>query len=152
MVSFYSVTYLGQVLGYMYMQQQFWIKRPPSLESFHVSASFPSFQRSLKTNIKILLLTYKYLREKTTKKCQITPFSLQSLSKTLEHLSKDTIFGIQYTSQFLNLKSYKTETFQVIFKHSFVFEQQSNFGGSSDLCNYKGGVLRLLFQGHFSAL
>ena len=25
-----------------------WVNRPPSLESFHVSASFPSFQRSLK--------------------------------------------------------------------------------------------------------
>ena len=45
-----------------------WVNRPPSLESFHVSASFPSFQRSLKTNIKILLSHLQIFEREDNKK------------------------------------------------------------------------------------
>ena len=66
-------------------------KTTPFFRKFSCQRLISEFSEEFEKQIsKFFCLTYKYLREKTTKKCQITPFS-----KTLEHLSKDTIFGIQ---------------------------------------------------------
>ena len=54
-----------------------WVNRPPSLESFHVSASFPSFQRSLKNKYQNSSVSHLQIFERQQKSAKSHLFAWQ---------------------------------------------------------------------------
>ena len=54
-----------------------WVNRPPSLESFHVSGSFPSFQRSLKNKYQNSSVSHLQIFERQQKSAKSHLFAWQ---------------------------------------------------------------------------